>query len=183
MIWSSGSHIYNFRPCREWNKAECDCTAADATCPGGYNFLSSLVDTLSFLLHWPYIEQFPPSVSGSVSQWWVSDLEMDNASTSLSLSWWIWNHLNTRWIHNGCWWTKVLHSEVSMMIRHHQYPWTKVIVLKGLTDQVVFYFVFLLQERSNANIWYWFCRKGQTSWSDANTRCQSEGDDSLAIIT
>merc|ERR1711974_206745 len=32
----SCSHIYNFRPCREWNKAECDCTATDATCPGGY---------------------------------------------------------------------------------------------------------------------------------------------------
>merc|ERR1711928_176601 len=26
----SCSHIYNFRPCREWNKAECDCTASDA---------------------------------------------------------------------------------------------------------------------------------------------------------
>jgi len=26
-------------------------------------------------------------------------------------------------------------------------------------------------------------RKGQTSWSDANTRCQSEGDEGLAIIT
>merc|ERR1712243_410629 len=32
----SCSHIYNCCPCREWNKAECDCTAADATCPGGY---------------------------------------------------------------------------------------------------------------------------------------------------
>merc|ERR1711872_1181034 len=32
----SCSHIYNFRPCRDWNKAECDCTASDATCPGGY---------------------------------------------------------------------------------------------------------------------------------------------------
>jgi len=26
-------------------------------------------------------------------------------------------------------------------------------------------------------------RKGQSSWSDANTRCQSEGDTGLAIIT
>merc|ERR1712105_470717 len=26
-------------------------------------------------------------------------------------------------------------------------------------------------------------RKGQTSWSDANTRCQNEGDTGLAIIT
>merc|ERR1712130_812443 len=70
----SCSHIYNFRPCREWNKAECDCTAADATCPGGYT------------------------------------MDADGQKC------------------------------------------------------------FIL-------------RKGQTSWSDANTRCQNEGDTGLAIIT
>ena len=31
--------------------------------------------------------------------------------------------------------------------------------------------------------WFCFCRKGQSSWSDANTRCQNEGDVSLAKIT
>ena len=151
-----------------------------------------LVDTIFFLLWWilylfffightlsSFLRQWVgQSVSGEFQIWrWITHLWACHCPGGYV------HHLETRWIHNGCWWTKVLHSEVSMMIKHHQYPWTKVIVLKGLTDQVMFYFVFLLQERSNANIWYWFCRKGQTSWSDANTRCQSEGDDSLAIIT
>merc|ERR1712013_123756 len=32
----SCSHIYNFRPCGQWNAAECTCSSSDATCPGGY---------------------------------------------------------------------------------------------------------------------------------------------------
>ena len=45
---------------------------------------------------------------------------------------------------------------------------------------------YLISLRKWWQLWcllYFICRKGQSSWSDANTRCQNEGDTGLAIIT
>ena len=48
---TSGTHIYNFRPCSYWNPAQCTCSGSTATCPSGddhdhdeINFQSSLLE-------------------------------------------------------------------------------------------------------------------------------------------
>ena len=124
----SGSHIYNFRPCREWNKAECDCTATDATCPGGYTMDAD--GQKCYILRWKSSEWVVNNFSS------IDGVDNDDADDD-------------------------------------EETWDLTATLQLLC----------MQEPDFVPPVFFFPRKGQSSWSDANSRCQSEGDDSLAIIT
>ena len=124
----SGSHIYNFRPCREWNKAECDCTATDATCPGGYTMDAD--GQKCYILRWKSSEWVVNNFSS------IDGVDNDDADDD-------------------------------------EETWDLTATLQLLCRQ----------EPDFVPPVFFFPRKGQSSWSDANSRCQSEGDDSLAIIT
>ena len=96
------------------------------------------------------------------------------------------------WLHNGCGWTEVLHFEVKIIIMSCY----NFISIDGVDnddddanddeetwDLTATLQLLCRQEPDFVPPVFFFPRKGQSSWSDANSRCQSEGDDSLAIIT